>query len=109
MFVVVVVVVIMWLCGREVICGSDTDITALAVRGRAIWLGTRNGYLLILDSYLMQDGKDPLLGLQLCGLGRVKGIVPITPLSSTTSKFQASRSLPRPGLLVVTIATIWSL
>lgn len=66
--------------------GTDSDITALAVKGGAIWLGTRNGYLLILDTYVMTEGKDPLLGMQQCGSGKVKCIVPITPL--TTSRFQ---------------------
>lgn len=65
--------------------GSDSDITALAIKGGAIWLGTRSGYLLILDTFLMTEGKDPLLGLQQCGRGKVKCIVPIT---NATSKFQ---------------------
>ena len=62
---------------REVVHGDDPDITALAVRGGAIWLGTRSGYLLILDSSLMEEGKAPLLGLQQCGTGKVKCIVPV--------------------------------
>lgn len=67
---------------------SDADITALAVKGGALWLGTRNGYLLILDSFMMEDRKDPLLGLQQCGQGKVKCIVPLTPLPNATSKLQ---------------------
>lgn len=70
--------------------GTDVDITALAVQGGAIWLGTRNGYLFILDSYLMEQGKAPLLGLQQCGPGKVKCIVPLKPLANATSKLQVS-------------------
>lgn len=77
-----------WCLYSKAVSGSDCDITALAVKGGAIWLGTRNGYLLILDTYLMTEGRDPLLGLQQCGSGKVKCIVPVTPLSNTTSKFQ---------------------
>ena len=73
----------------DVVGGSDSDITALAVKGGAIWLGTRNGYLLILDTYMMTNGgSDPLLGMQQCGSGKVKCIIPITPLPNTTSRFQ---------------------
>lgn len=73
---------------------TDPDITSLAVKNRALWLGTRNGYLLILDSYLMEEGKDPLLGLQHCGCGKVKCIVPLNPLPSATSKLQVRARLP---------------
>lgn len=72
----------------DVVRGGDADITSMAVCGGAIWLGTRNGYLLILDGYLMVEGKDPLLGLQRCGTGKVKCIVPLVPPKNATSKLQ---------------------
>ena len=62
----------------------------MAVNGGSIWLGTRNGYLVVLDSYLMVEGKDPLLGLQSCGVGKVKCIVPLVPLPKAVSKLQVS-------------------
>ena len=65
---------------------SDSDITALAVQGGATWLGTRDGYLFILDSHSMDEGKDPLLGIQKCGKGKVKCIVPLMTLSRATSR-----------------------
>lgn len=68
----------------------DGDITALAVQGGAVWLGTRNGYIFILDSYLMQERQDPLLGLQHCDQGKVKCIVPLKPSSAASSKLQVS-------------------
>ena len=80
---------------REVVHGADTDITAMTMRGGALWLGTRNGYLLILDSYLMEEKGDPLLGLQQCGQGKVKCIVPLTPQPNATSKLQVSWSFIR--------------
>ena len=73
---------------RGVVHGGDADITSMAVSGGAIWLGTRNGYLIILDGYLMVEGKDPLLGLQRCGAGKVKCIVPLVPLTNAISKLQ---------------------
>lgn len=77
----------------EVVHGADPDITALAVRGGAIWLGTRSGYLLVLDSSLMEEGRAPLLGLQQCGTGKVKCIVPIV---NATAKVQVLCSLEFP-------------
>ena len=76
---------------RSVIHTGDADITSLAVSGGAIWLGTRNGYLVVLDSYLMLEGKDPLLGLQHCGSGKVKCVVPLVPLQNAISKLQVSK------------------
>lgn len=78
----------MWFCVyRKVIRdSSDSDITSMLVQGGALWLGTRDGYILFLDSYTMMDGKEPLLGLQQCGHGKVKCIV---PLARSGSKLQA--------------------
>ena len=59
----------------------------MLVQGGALWLGTRDGYLLLLDIYCMLEGKEPLLGLQHCGQGKVKCIVAI---SNTGSKLEAS-------------------
>lgn len=78
----------MFVFHSEIINDSDSDITALAVKGGALWLGTRNGFLFILDSYLMEERKGPLLGMQYCGQGKIKCIVPLTPLPNATSKLQ---------------------
>ena len=106
MFVLYVCLLVIWLMYvclfaneiclsvSDVLRSTDADITALAVKGGALWLGTRNGYLLILDSYLMEDDKYPLLGLQQCGQGKVKCIVPLTPLPTASSKLQVISTVP---------------
>ena len=72
---------------REVIQDStDSDITSMISHGGFLWLGTRDGYLIVLDSLSMVERKEPLLGLQQCGQGKVKCIVPLT---SGRSKLQA--------------------
>ena len=66
----------------------DSDITSLLMEGGALWLGTRDGYLLLLDLYSMLEGREPLLGLQYCGFGKVKCIAAIG--SASSSKLQVS-------------------
>jgi len=73
---------------RKVIRESkDSDITSLLMEGGALWLGTRDGYLLLLDLYSMLEGHEPLLGLQYCGSGKVKCVAAIS--SPSSSKLQA--------------------
>ena len=67
---------------------NDDVVTALAVQGGVVWLGTRNGFIFVLDSSAMDEGKDPLLGLQYCGEGKVKSVVPIVPKRRITAKLQ---------------------
>ena len=71
----------------NIVSGED-DITSLAVQGGAVWLGTRNGYIFLLDGSAMEDRSEPLLGLQFCGNGRVKSIVPLVPKKGVTAKLQ---------------------
>lgn len=63
----------------NIIRASHEDISALLIQGGAIWLGTRNGHILLLDSSTIekQNQNDCLRGLQHCGDGRVKSIVPV--------------------------------
>ena len=67
------------------------DITALAVQGGVVWLGTRNGYLLLLDAAVMEEGGDPLLGLQYCGEGKVRCIIPLSPHKGLTKSLQVRK------------------
>ena len=75
----------------NVLRGEQDDITALALQGGAVWVGTRNGYILVLDSAALDEGRgEPLLGLQYCGEGRVKSIVSLVPKKGVTAKLQVS-------------------
>ena len=69
------------------------DVTALAVQGGVVWLGTRNGYVLLLDAAVMEEGGDPLLGLQYCGEGKVRCIIPLSPQKGITTSLQVRTSL----------------
>ncbi len=54
-------------------------------------MGTRGGYITLLDAAAMEVGQDALLGLQHCGEGRVKSVVPLTPRRGlVTAKLQVS-------------------
>ncbi len=76
-------------CRRVIKEQSDCDITSMLLQGGGLWLGTRNGYLLLLDIYSLLEGKeDTLLGIQHCGQGKVKCIV---ALGTASSKLQASQ------------------
>ena len=72
----------------NVLHDNQVDITALAIQGGAVWLGTRSGYIFVLDAAVMEAGEDPLLGLQYCGEGRVKCIIPLTPWKGVTPQLQ---------------------
>ncbi|KAL5460194.1 hypothetical protein EMCRGX_G033622 [Ephydatia muelleri] len=73
---------------RNVLAGEDHDITALMTHGAALWLGTRTGYILLLDPSALVDGQNPLLGLQYCGKGKVKFIRPLVSPNKPTSKLE---------------------
>ena len=76
------------------VMGYEQDhITALAIQGGALWLGTRAGNIFILDQAKMAAGQEPLLGLQYCGDGKVKCIVPIMPWRGAVSRLQVCTSL----------------
>ena len=63
---------------RSVLLVNDDDITAMSLQGRAVWLGTRNGYLILLDAAAVEEKRETChLGLQHCGDGKIKNIVPI--------------------------------
>ncbi|XP_003391989.2 PREDICTED: uncharacterized protein LOC100636182 [Amphimedon queenslandica] len=63
---------------RNILKGEFNEITALVVRGHAVWLGTRSGYLFLLDASAIenQEQETAIKGFQYCGDGRVKGITP---------------------------------
>ena len=73
---------------RNVLEGEDHDITALVTHGAALWLGTRTGYILLLDPSALVDGHNPLLGLQYCGEGKLKHIRPLVSLSKPTARLE---------------------
>ena len=50
----------------------------MSLQGRAVWVGTRSGYLILLDAAAVEEKKEVChLGLQHCGEGKVKNIIPI--------------------------------
>jgi leucine-rich repeat kinase 1 len=63
---------------KDVLKGDFNEITAVVIQGLAVWVGTRSGYILLLDgdSLENQRGTAALKGLQYCGEGRVKCIIP---------------------------------
>ena len=71
-------------CVRVCLCSSAVEppieldeISVLRVHGRGLWVGTRAGFILILDRDKVERGEPPLLGLQKCGEGRVSDICPL--------------------------------
>ena len=81
---------------------NEDVVTALAVQGGVVWLGTRCGFIFVLDGSAMEEGKDPLLGLQYCGEGKVKSVVPIVPKRRVTAKLQVNgNKLTNGGLMLL--------
>lgn len=79
---------------RNVLVSDEPDITALALHGGTVWLGSRNGYIFLLDaSKMASKNGDPLLGLQSCGEGKVKAIIPLKPWKGVTSKLEVAECL----------------
>lgn len=78
---------------RNILKGEFNEITALVVRGHAVWLGTRSGYLFLLDASAIenQEQESAIKGFQYCGEGRVKGITPF-PSSLKVRHFILSSS-----------------
>ena len=78
------------LCTHSDVLGkSEDDITAMALQGRGVWLGTRNGYLFFLDAAAVQEEREVChLGLQHCGEGRVKNIVPLVNKKQVSAKLE---------------------
>lgn len=86
------------ICNNTIHCSTAydqerSDITALAVQAGVVWLGTRNGYILILDAAVLEDGGDPLLGLQFCGEGKVRCIIPLCPQKGLTANLEVTHEL----------------
>ena len=69
------------------------EISVLRVHGRALWVGTRAGFILILDREKVERGEAPLLGLQWCGEGRVSDICPLFADSQYISRMRVMCSL----------------
>ena len=44
--------------------------------------------MLLLDAAVMEEGGDPLLGLQYCGEGKVRCIIPLSPQKGITKSLQ---------------------
>ena len=75
----------------NVLQNSEDDITAMALQGRVVWLGTRNGYMFLLDTVAVHEGREMAhLGLQHCGEGRVKNIVPLVSTKRVSAKLEVS-------------------
>ena len=70
---------------------NEDDITAMALHGRGVWLGTRSGYILLLDAGAVQERREAChLGLQHCGEGRVKNIVPLVNTKKLSAKMEVN-------------------
>ena len=69
------------------------EISVLRVQGRALWVGTRAGFILILDREKVEKGEPPLLGLQKCGEGRVSDICPLSDDMQHTARMRVMCSL----------------
>lgn len=69
------------------------EISVLRVHGRGLWVGTRAGFILILDRDKVEQGEPPLLGLQKCGEGRVSDICPLFADKQLTSRMRVMCSL----------------
>ena len=68
---------------------SDHEyITSLAVQGGVVWCGTKSGHLLILDAGKMEEGVESLRGLQYCGEGKVKQIIPLKSQTTISHRLQ---------------------
>lgn len=79
----------------DILGNTEDDITAMTLQGRGVWLGTRNGYLFLLDATAVQEERTIChLGLQHCGEGRIKNIVPLTNTKHISSKMQVIMFLP---------------
>lgn len=69
------------------------EISVLCVQGRALWVGTRAGFILILDREKVEKGDPPLLGLQKCGEGRISDICPLYADMQHTARMHVMCSL----------------
>ena len=65
----------------------------IRVQGRVLWVGSRTGYILVLDIQKVGSGEPPLLGIQYCGEGRIKDICPLYSSHSFTARLRAVCSL----------------
>ena len=65
----------------------------IRVQGRVLWVGSRTGYILVLDIQKVGSGESPLLGIQYCGEGRIKDICPLHNSHSFTARLRAVCSL----------------
>ncbi|CAI8010339.1 Leucine-rich repeat serine/threonine-protein kinase 1, partial [Geodia barretti] len=76
---------------------NDDDITAMSLQGRAVWLGTRNGYLILLDAAAVEEKRETChLGLQHCGDGKIKNIIPIVSSKKISANLEVFCSLEFP-------------
>lgn len=69
------------------------EISVLRVHGRGLWVGTRTGFILLLDRDKVERGEPPLLGLQKCGEGRVSDICPLFADKQLTARLRVMCSL----------------
>ena len=75
----------------DALSGNDDYITAMSLHGKGVWLGTRNGYLFLLDSAAVEEGRDSChLGLQHCGEGKIKNIVPLVSSRHISAKLEVT-------------------
>ena len=61
----------------------------MSLQGRAVWLGTRSGFLILLDAAAVEEKRETCrLGLQHCGEGKVKNIIPIASSKKLSAKLE---------------------
>ncbi len=68
-------------------CGYN-EISALLIDSGAVWIGTKNGYILLLDASSIEEGEQEkaLRAIQYCGDGRVKSIASLNSGNSSNLK-----------------------
>lgn len=62
------------------------EVSALLVDGGVVWVGTRNGFLMLLDASAIERGEHEgaLRALQYCGDGRIKSLASLKNKDSSS-------------------------
>lgn len=82
-------------CCRNILECSYNEISALLIDNGVAWVGTRNGFIILLDTSAIEEGKQEMAirAMQYCGDGRVKSITSLKTSESSTLKVQCTLTL----------------
>ena len=91
---------------RNILNGEYSEISALTVEGGTVWMGTRNGFIMLLDAAAIagQDQEEALKAMQYCGEGRVKSIVSLSPRGSNAASLKVSLILFIPHIFSISLS-----